>query len=246
MKKRILWSGTLFLFLSQAAVAAPPLNANINVNALVSSPQFSNSIQLLISLSAISLVPFFLISVTSFLRFIIVLSLIRTGVGTQQVPPSSVIVALSLFMTVFTMSPVWQEINTTAFTPYNQGKISQSKAIEIGVQPLRKFMFKQTREKDLALFVEFSKIPPPKSMDEIPTYVLIPAFMISELKTSFQIGFLILIPFIIIDLLVSNILLSLGMFMLSPVMVSLPFKILLFVLVDGWGLIIKGLLLSFR
>ncbi|MCX5750883.1 MAG: flagellar type III secretion system pore protein FliP [Candidatus Saganbacteria bacterium] len=246
MRKISLWSGALLIFLSQAAFAATPLNANINFNSLVSSPQFSNSLQLLISLSAISLVPFFLISVTSFLRFIIVLSLVRTGIGTQQVPPSSVIVALSLFMTVFVMSPVWQEVNATAFTPYNEGKLSQAKAIEIGMQPLRKFMFKQTREKDLALFVEFSKIPRPKSMEEIPTYVLIPAFMISELKTSFQIGFLILIPFIIVDLVVSNILLSLGMFMLSPVMVSLPFKILLFVLVDGWGLIIRGLMISFR
>ena len=149
-------------------------------------------------------------------------------------------------MTVFIMSPVWQEVNTTAVEPYNQGKISQTKAFEIGLKPLQKFMIRQTREKDLALFVQFAKIESPKSVDDVPIYVLIPAYMISELRTAFQIGFLLFIPFIMIDLTTANILLSLGMFMLSPVMVSLPFKVLLFVLVDGWNLITRGLLLSFR
>jgi len=230
------------------ALAAPttPLTAEINLNALINSPEFSSSVQMMISLAVISLIPFFLISVTSFLRIVIVLSLVKSAVGTQQVPPATVIVGLALFMTVFIMSPVWNEINANAVTPYNEGKITQNQAIEIGLQPVRKFMLKQTREKDLALFVDFSRMPPPKGVEEIPTYVLIPAFMASELKTAFQIGFLLLIPFIIIDLTVANILLSLGMFMLSPVMVSLPFKILLFVLVDGWNLIMKGLLLSFR
>jgi flagellar biosynthetic protein FliP len=145
------------------------------------------------------------------------------------------------------MSPVWQEINTKALAPYNAGKISQTKAMEIGLKPLSQFMLKQTREKDLALFVQFAKITPvPKSADQVPLYVLIPAFMISELKTGFQIGFLLFVPFIVIDLVVANILLSLGMFMLSPVMVSLPFKVLLFVLVDGWNLICRGLMMSFR
>ncbi|MFH1361496.1 MAG: flagellar type III secretion system pore protein FliP, partial [bacterium] len=189
---------------------------------------------------------FFLISVTSFLRIIIVFALIRTAVGTQQVPPNMIIVGLAFFMTVFIMSPVWTEINETAVTPYNQGKLTQAKAFETGIKPLRAFMLKQIREKDLALFVQFSKIEKPKSADDIPTYVLVPSFMISELKTAFQIGFILFIPFIIIDLIVANILLSLGMFMLSPVMVSLPFKVLLFVLVDGWNLICRGLLLSFR
>ncbi|MDD5383014.1 MAG: flagellar type III secretion system pore protein FliP [Candidatus Margulisbacteria bacterium] len=206
----------------------------------------SNSIQLILSLALISLVPFFLISVTAFLRIIIVFALLRTAIGTQQVPPNTVMVGLAMFMTVFVMSPVWKEVNTQAVVPYNQGKISQTKAFEVAMKPLHKFMLKQTREKDLALFVQFSRIEKPKTVDEIPTYVLIPAFMISELKTAFQIGFLLFIPFIIIDLTVSNILLSLGMFMLSPVMVSLPFKILLFVLVDGWNLICRGLLMSFR
>ena len=166
--------------------------------------------------------------------------------GTQQIPPNSVLVGLTFFMTVFIMSPVWQEINRNALIPYNQGKISQAKAVETGLKPLSQFMLRQTREADLALFVQFSNIPTPKSVDQIPFYVLVPSYMISELKTAFQIGFLLFIPFIIVDLVVANILLSLGMFMLSPVMISLPFKILLFVLVDGWNLIARGLLLSFR
>lgn len=218
----------------------------IDINQLVASPQFSSSIQLILAMSLISLVPFFLISVTSFLRIIIVFSLVRTAIGTQQVPPSSVIVGLAFFMTVFVMAPVWQEINETAVTPYNKKQISQAKAIEIGLKPLQKFMIRQTREKDLALFVQFAKLKAPKTAADVPLYVLIPSFMISELRTSFQIGFLLFIPFIMIDLIVSNILLSLGMFMLSPVMVSLPFKILLFVLADGWNLISRGLLTSFR
>jgi len=223
-----------------------PLAATLNLQDIMASPQFSNSIQLVLSLAAISLVPFFLMSVTSFLRIVIVFSLVRTAVGTQQVPPSSVIIGLALFMTVFIMSPVWREVNEKAVIPYTKGKISQQKAFERGIKPLQQFMIKQTREKDLALFVQFSRIKPPKSVDEVPIYVLIPSFMISELKTAFQIGFILFIPFIMVDLMVANILLSLGMFMLSPVMVSLPFKILLFVLVDGWNLISRGLLMSFR
>jgi flagellar biosynthetic protein FliP len=218
----------------------------LNLNQIIASPQFSSSIQLIISLALISLVPFFLVSVTSFLRVIIVLALVRTAIGTQQVPPNTVMVGLALFLTVFIMSPVWQEVNTNALIPYNQGKISQAKAFALSAKPLQKFMIKQTREKDLALFVQFAKIPKPKTVDDVPLYVLIPSFMISELKTAFQIGFLLFIPFIMIDLIVSNILLSLGMFMLSPVMVSLPFKILLFVLADGWNLICRGLLMSFK
>lgn len=246
-KRRIFLLVSLFLLQSFAlAQARVPLTANIDVRNLVASPQFSNSIQIMISLALISLIPFFLVSVTSFLRIIIVFSFIRTAIGTQSVPPNSVLTGLALFMTVFVMSPVWQDINKNAFIPYNEGKISQAKAIEIGTKPLQRFMVRQTREKDLALFVQFAKIKVPKTVEEVPMYVLIPAFMISELKTAFQIGFLLFIPFIMIDLTVSNILLSLGMFMLSPVMVSLPFKILLFVLVDGFNLIARGLLMSFR
>ena len=223
-----------------------PLAAGLNVNQILSSPQFTSSIQLILGISLISLVPFFLISVTSFLRTIIVLALIRTAVGTQQVPPSSVLISLAIFLTVFVMTPVWNDVNRDAVTPYTQGKISERVAFERGMQPLKKFMIRQIREKDLELFVGFSKIPAPKTVEDVPTHIIIPSFMVSELKTAFQIGFLLFIPFVIIDLVVANILLSLGMFMLSPVMVSLPFKILLVVLVDGWNLIARGLLLSFR
>jgi flagellar biosynthetic protein FliP len=218
----------------------------MNINQIMASPQFSSSVQMILSIALISLVPFFLISVTSFLRIIIVFALLRTALGTQQVPPNAVLTGIALFMTVFIMTPVWKEVNDTAVVPYQKGKLTEVKAFEVGMKPITQFMLRQTRENDLALFVQFAKIKPPTRAEEVPTYVVIPSFMISELKTAFQIGFLLFIPFIIIDLVVANILLSLGMFMLSPVMVSLPFKILLFVLVDGWNLITRGLLMSFR
>jgi len=249
MKKKLLFLIILCsMLLSSAVMAAPArgLPGAVNLNSIIASPQFSSSVQMILGIALISLAPFFLISVTSFLRIIIVFSLLRTALGTQQVPPNSVLIAIALFMTVFIMSPVWKEVNNTALIPYQQGKMTEVRAFEAGMKPLNQFMLRQTREKDLALFVQFAKIKPPTRAEEVPTYVVIPSFMISELKTAFQIGFLLFIPFIIIDLVVANILLSLGMFMLSPVMISLPFKILLFVLVDGWNLITRGLLMSFR
>lgn len=238
----------IFIFLISGAALAQraPMRGALDLNAIMGSPQFSSSIQLILGISLISLVPFFLISVTSFLRIVVVFALLRTAVGTQQVPPTSVLVGLAIFMTVFVMTPVWQEVNENAVIPYNQGRLNEMQAFERGMRPLKQFMLKQTREKDLALFVQFARIEPPKTIEEVPPYVVIPSFMISELKTAFQIGFLLFIPFVMIDLTVANILLSLGMFMLSPVMVSLPFKVLLFVLVDGWNLITRGLLMSFR
>lgn len=247
--KKILFPFFLIFFVGTSVLFAQtpaPIGTTIDFANVFTPQQLSSSMQLLLSISLITLVPFFLISTTSFLRTVIVLSMIRTAIGTQQTPPNSVIIGLALFMTIFVMTPVWQEINSTAIIPYNQKKISQAKAFELAMVPLRRFMFRQTREADLRLFIQFSRIAPPKKFEDVPTYVLIPSFMISELKTAFQIGFLIFIPFIVIDLVVANILLSLGMFMLSPVMVSLPFKILLFVLSDGWNLICRGLLLSFR
>lgn len=235
------------------ALAVPPEavplvrdpNININLNQILGAPQFSQSIQLLIALASITLIPFFLISVTSFIRIVIVFSMVRTALGTQQVPPNPVIIGLAFFMTIFIMSPVWEKIDRSAVQPFQKGKITQAEAFKLGLEPIKEFMFKQTRQNDLALFVNFARLPKADELSDIPTVVLIPAFMISELKTAFQIGFVIFLPFIIIDLVVANVLLSLGMFMLSPVMVSLPFKILLFVLVDGWNLITRGLLTSF-
>jgi flagellar biosynthetic protein FliP len=237
----------LVAFFSFTGLAyAAPRTGGLDIAGIMRSPGFSNSVQILLALSLISLLPFLLISVTSFLRIIVVLSMIRSAIGTAQVPPNSILIGLALFMTVYTMAPAFDEMNKTAVIPYNKGQITQMKAFEIGMKPFQRFMLRQTRERDLSLFVQFAKIPTPKTANDIPVYVLIPSFMISELKTAFQIGFLLFVPFVIIDLVVANILLSLGMFMLSPVMVSLPFKILLFVLADGWNLITKGLLLSFR
>jgi flagellar biosynthetic protein FliP len=226
--------------------AAATKRAGLDIAGIMNSPGFSNSMQITLTLALLSLLPFLLISITSFLRIIIVLSMIRSAIGTAQVPPNSVLIGLALFMTVYTMAPTFDEVNKTAVVPYNKGQLTQMKAFEVGMKPFQQFMLRQTRERDLALFVQFAKIPQPKSVNDVPVYVVIPAFMISEMKTAFQIGFLLFIPFVIIDLVVANILLSLGMFMLSPVMVSLPFKILLFVLSDGWNLITKGLLMSFR
>jgi flagellar biosynthetic protein FliP len=182
---------------------------------------------------------------TSFTRIVVVLSFMRNAIGTQQAPSNQIIIAMSLFLTFYIMSPVWQQINTQAIQPYKAQTISQELAIERAVAPVRKFMLTQTREKDIALFLSLSKMPRPRNAAEIPTLTIIPAFMISELRTAFQIGFLVYIPFLVVDMVVASVLMSMGMMMLPPVMISLPFKILLFILVDGWGLIIGSLVKSF-
>ncbi|MBU0581397.1 MAG: flagellar type III secretion system pore protein FliP [Candidatus Margulisbacteria bacterium] len=244
----ILFLVIIFCILIAQLQAAPARTAvpRFELNQLVGSDQFSTNITLLISIASIGLIPFFLMTTTSFLRIVIVLGLLRSAIGTQQVPPAPIIISLALFMSIFIMNPVWEEVNKTALQPYNEGRISQKIAWERGVQPLHKFMLRQTREKDLTLFVQFAQIPPLADPAKVPMYILIPAFALSELKTAFQIGFVIFLPFVVIDLIVANILLSLGMFMLSPVLVSLPFKILLFVLSDGWFLITRGLMQSFH
>jgi flagellar biosynthetic protein FliP len=246
--RKRLWAFCLgFLIIGLAStLMAQTQPLNLNLDDLTKSPGFSTSLNLLFSLSFITLIPFFLISCTCFLRIVIVLSMIRQAIGTQQAPPNMVIVSLALFMSIFVMSPTFNEVNNSAYRPFKDGRISQREAMELGIKPFRNFMLKFTREKDLALFLEFSQVRYVGSKENIPIFVIIPAFIISELKTAFQIGFLLFIPFVVIDLVVSNILLSLGMFMLSPAMISLPFKILLFVLTDGWNLVIQGLLLSFR
>ena len=236
--------GSVF-FADQALAQQPPL-FNLDVNSFISPEGFSSSINLLLALSSISLVPFFLVSATAFLRIIVVLSMMRMALATQQSPPNSVLISLALFMTIFVMTPTWNAIQETAIVPYQNGEISQRQAMELGIKPFKNFMLKFAREKDLALFLEFSKVKYTQNVEDIPLYVVVPAFVISELKSAFQIGFLLFIPFLVIDLIISNILLSLGMFMLSPSMISLPFKILLFVLTDGWNLVIKGLLLSIQ
>ena len=202
-------------------------------------------LQILALLTVLSLAPAILIMLTSFTRIVIVLSVLRQAMGTHQMPPNQIILGLALFLTFFTMSPVWQKINEQALQPYLKGEITHQVALGVASQPLRGFMFKQTREKDLALLFDIADIQRPKNVGDVPTSVLIPSFIISELKTAFQIGFLLYVPFMIIDMVVASILLSMGMMMLPPIMISLPFKLMLFVLADGWNLIVGSLVRSF-
>jgi flagellar biosynthetic protein FliP len=205
-----------------------------------------NAVEIFLIIAGISLVPALLFTVTGFTRILIVLGFIRSGLGTPTAPPNQVLVGISVFLTIFVMAPTFTAIKKEAVDPLSHHKISQAQAIKRGQEPLRQFMFKQTREKDLALFAKLAHLKQPKTRADIPTYTLIPAFIISELKTAFQIGFLIFLPFLIIDLVVSSTLMSMGMMMLPPVFISLPFKILLFVLVDGWNLVTQSLVQSFH
>lgn len=203
------------------------------------------TLQIFFLMTILSLAPGLLIMTTSFTRIVVVLSFLRSAIGTQQAPSNQIVIGLALFLTFFVMSPVWQQIDTQAIKPYEAQTISQDEAFHRAVVPMRKFMLAQTRQKDLGLFLSLSKLPRPKNADDIPTLTLIPAFMISELRTAFQIGFLVYIPFLVVDMVVASVLMSMGMMMLPPVMISLPFKLLLFVLVDGWGLVIGSLVKSF-
>jgi len=208
----------------------------------------SNAVQLLLFVGGISLVPALLFTVTGFTRILIVLSFIRTGLGTPTAPPNQVLVGIAFFLTLFVMTPTIKTIKHDAYDPLQKGAITQEVALKRAEAPLREFMFNQTRDKDIALFVRLSgeKVSDVKTRRDVPTQVLIPAFIISELKTAFQIGFLIFLPFLIIDLVVSSTLMSMGMMMLPPVFISLPFKILLFILVDGWNLVTSSLVQSFH
>lgn len=205
-----------------------------------------NAVQLLILIGGVSLVPALLFTVTGFTRILIVLGFIRSGLGTPTAPPNQVLVGIALFLTIFVMAPTFNEIKKDAVDPLRAGKISQEVALERAEGPMREFMFDQTRTKDLALFAKLANIERPDTRADIPTHVLIPAFVISELKTAFQIGFLIFLPFLIIDLVVGATLMSMGMVMLPPIFISLPFKVLLFVLVDGWNLVTRSLVESFH
>jgi flagellar biosynthetic protein FliP len=237
-----------FLAVPAAAWAQglPIPTIKIGVGEAKDAGEVSILIQILILLTVLSLAPAILIMMTSFTRLVVVFSFLRHALGTQQMPPNQILIGLSLFLTFFIMTPVWSTVHEKALVPYQEKKITQGQAVDEALKPVRQFMFKQTREKDLALFVNMAKITKPKNKEEIPTTVLLPAYMISELKTAFQIGCLLYIPFLIIDMVVSSILLSMGMMMLPPVMISLPFKALLFVLVDGWNLIVGSLVKSFN
>ena len=246
------WAGIgillLVLLAGGTALAAEPLalpTVSVGVGKVTKPGDVATVIQIFFLMTVLSLAPGLLIMTTSFTRIVVVLSFLRNALGTQQAPSNQIVIGLALFLTFFVMSPVWQQINSQAFQPYKAQSISQEEAFTRGVAPVRKFMLTQTREKDLALFLSLSKLPRPKNADDIPTLTVIPAFMISELRTAFQIGFLVYIPFLVVDMVVASVLMSMGMMMLPPVMISLPFKILLFVLVDGWGLVIGSLVKSF-
>ncbi len=202
-------------------------------------------LQMLIVMTLFSLIPFVFCCMTSFLRFVIVFSMLKTAMGTQQVPPSIVIIGLAMILTFYTMGSTFQKMYEMGSVPYQKSQ-NIVEAINEGSKPLKEFMMKQTRESDLAFFVEMSNGKPPKSPDEITVWQVAPAFIISELKTAFEIGFIIFVPFIVLDLVVANILLALGMFMLSPTIISLPFKLLIFIAVDGWALIVQGLVTSYN
>lgn len=204
------------------------------------------SLQILFLLSILTLAPSIIIMTTAFTRVVIVLDFVKRALSLQQMPPNQVIVGLSLFLTFFIMAPTFTEMNDKALQPYLNGQISNQQFYDRGMAPLREFMFKQTREKDIALFVKLSKIEKPKNKNDIPTYCLIPAFMISELKIAFEIGVFLFMPFIVIDMIIASVLMAMGMIMLPPVMISLPFKLILFILVDGWNLLIYELVRSFR
>ena len=230
-----------------AAVPTFPIpRIQIGVTPTQSPTEVAQSLQILIILTVLSLAPAILIMTTSFIRIIIVLSFTRTAIGTNQMPPNQVMVGLAIFLTFFTMAPTWTKVNNDALQPFLNGKMGQEVAFTKGIEPIRQFMLKQTRTKDLKLFIQASRLPRPKNYQDISTQVLIPAFIISELKTAFQIGFMIFIPFLVIDMIVASTLMSMGMMMLPPIMISLPFKILLFVMVDGWHLVVRSLILSFK
>jgi flagellar biosynthetic protein FliP len=228
-----------------AAANIPIPKVNLTVDGGASSPaDYVNNIKLLLLLTLLTLLPSFLMMVTSFTRIIVSFSFLKSALGVAQSIPNQVLIGLALFLTIFIMMPVYNKIDNDAIQPYLKNKITQQQAIDAGSKPIREFMLKQTYVKDLQLFAGMANI---KGMtkDNVPLYVVIPAFAISELKTAFEIGFLLYIPFLIIDLVVSSVLMSMGMFMLPPVMVSIPFKLLLFVMVDGWYLVVKSLVMSF-
>lgn len=238
----------LFVLLLAASVTTHALSIptiNIEMDDTDNPDKVATVIKILFLLTALTLAPSILIMMTSFTRLAIVFSFLRRAMGTQQTPSNQILIGLALFLTVFIMTPVWTRINEQALQPYMNNQITQSQALEIAADPIRDFMFRQTRENDLALFMNIAKLDRPNSKDEVPLMTMIPAFIISELKTAFTIGFILYIPFLIIDMVVASVLLSMGMMMLPPIMISLPFKLMLFVLVDGWHLLVGSMVRSF-
>jgi len=249
MKKTLFWGLLTFLFvliapkMAQAQVTLP--SVNLGFKSTDNPQEIVSAVKIIILMTVLTLAPAILILMTSFTRIIIVLSFVRQALGTQQMPPNQLLVGLSLFLTLFIMAPFFNKINHDALDPFLNNRISQQEALEKALLPLRSFMFNQTRDQDLSLFVRLSKVETPKTRADVPTTALIPAFVLSELKTAFEIGFIIYLPFLVIDMVAASVLMAMGMMMLPPVVISLPFKIMLFVFVDGWSLLIGSLVKSF-
>ncbi|BCS80476.1 flagellar type III secretion system pore protein FliP [Anaerocellum diazotrophicum] len=227
-------------------IALATASLNINLGNPQNPNDVSSALQLIIFLTILTLAPSILIMMTSFTRILIVLGFIRNALGTQQMPPNQILIGLALFLTFFVMAPVTDKIYTQAYLPYINGRITSQEALKKAEEPLKEFMLKNTRKKDLDLFVKLSNVNPNTNVKDLPLRVVVPAFIISELKSAFEMGFLIYVPFLIIDMVVASILMSMGMLMIPPVMISLPFKILLFILVDGWNLVVESLVRSFK
>lgn len=243
----IIWISILLMVTTSVTYAQPELPLVPKVlEPADSREEVATSLQILFLLTILSLAPAILIMMTSFTRIIIILSFLRNALGTQQMPPNQVLIGLALFLTFFVMAPIGAEINDNALQPYLNEEIGQEEALTRAVRPLRQFMLKHTREKDLALFVSLSEEKNLQKSDEVPMKIVIPSFIISELKTAFQFGFIIYIPFLVLDMVVASTLMSMGMMMLPPVMISLPFKVLLFIMVDGWNLISQSIIISFK
>jgi flagellar biosynthetic protein FliP len=243
--KSLFAAALFFIFISTAMAAEPGFAAFSSTPAAGGGQTYSLSLQTLILLTSLSFLPALLLMMSSFTRIIIVLSLLRSALGTPSAPPNQVLIGLALFLTFFVMSPVLDKMYTDAYLPYSEKKISLEQALSTGIAPLKTFMLRQTREADLALFLKISNSEPLQSAEDVPLKVLVPSYVISELKTAFQIGFVVFIPFLIIDMVVASVLMSMGMMMVSPAMISLPFKIMLFVLADGWSLLVGSLVQSF-
>lgn len=251
MRRNKLWLSIaaillLSMFAHAQAFAEPLPDISIDIGGGEGEQPGTSALSLLLLITVLSIAPAILVLMTSFTRIVIVLSFVRTSLGTQMMPPNQVLIGLALFLTMFIMAPTFGQVNETALQPYLKGEISQTEAFDTAAVPMKEFMFSHTREKDLLLFMNYTQTEKPSTVEDIPLTVLIPAYAISELKTAFQMGFMIFIPFLVIDMIVSSTLMAMGMMMLPPIMISLPFKLLLFVLVDGWYLITKSLLLSFN
>ena len=238
----------LLLLLCPAPLpAAQPLGPTLRVSIDGADPQaLPATLQIVALMTILTLAPALVMMVTSFTRILIVLSFTRSALGTQQIPPNIVLAGMALFLTIFTMAPVWQEVNDRALQPYLKGAMGYEPAAVLAIAPVRAFMLRQTPEQDLALFVSLGKLPRPETPDDLPTYVIIPAFMIGELKRAFTMGFMIFVPFVVIDMVVATMLMSMGMMMMPPVVISLPCKILLFVLVNGWHVVTESVVASFH